>query len=82
MSVATASEEEPENKPDDCMSYDEAAKLLGVPSRRLKWAAHSNRITEYSSTKPWPGRTDINELVFEVSLKEARKYLKSIGAIE
>lgn len=74
--------DEPENKPADCMPIADAAKLLGVPPRRLGWAAHANRIAEYSSTKPFPGRPGLNQIVFEVSLKEARTYLKSIGAIE
>lgn len=82
LTVAETDSNESENKPADCMPIADAAKLLGVPPRRLGWAAHANRIAEYSSTKPFPGRPGLNQITFEVSLSEARKYLQSIGAIE
>lgn len=78
----TEATEEQEDKPADCLSFREAATALGLPERRIRRAADSYRIREFSSTRPWPGRPDLNQLTFEVSLSEARKYFKSIGAIE
>lgn len=81
MTVAEVEGEQPEVIPADCVTYAEASKVFGIPERRLKWAAHASRIEEYSKSEPWPGH-QFNKLTFLISLSEARKYLKSIGAIE